>query len=102
MVEILWLFFVMFVIAVFDKTRIILGNPDTPIERSHIQQQKKENLHRNSELTLPRPGFEPGLLRPQRRVLTTRRSRLLEIYILYIHFHIYSSKNHKNQFLQCK
>ena len=25
---------------------------------------------------LPRPGFEPGLLRPQRRVLTTRRSRL--------------------------
>ena len=25
---------------------------------------------------LPWPGFEPGLLRPQRRVLTTRRSRL--------------------------
>jgi hypothetical protein len=25
---------------------------------------------------MPRPGFEPGLLRPQRRVLTTRRSRL--------------------------
>ena len=24
---------------------------------------------------LPWPGFEPGLLRPQRRVLTTRRSR---------------------------
>ena len=24
---------------------------------------------------MPRPGFEPGLLRPQRRVLTTRRSR---------------------------
>ena len=26
---------------------------------------------------LPWPGFEPGLLRPQRRVLTTIRSRLL-------------------------
>lgn len=25
---------------------------------------------------MPRPGFEPGLLRPQRNVLTTRRSRL--------------------------
>ena len=25
---------------------------------------------------MPRPGFEPGLLRPQRSVLTTRRSRL--------------------------
>ena len=27
-------------------------------------------------LSMPWPGFEPGLLRPQRRVLTTRRSRL--------------------------
>ena len=27
---------------------------------------------------MPWPGFEPGLLRPQRRVLTTRRSRLTE------------------------
>ncbi len=27
---------------------------------------------------VPWPGFEPGLLRPQRRVLTTRRSRLHE------------------------
>ena len=26
---------------------------------------------------MPWPGFEPGLLRPQRRVLTTRRSRLI-------------------------
>ena len=25
---------------------------------------------------MPGPGFEPGLLRPQRRALTTRRSRL--------------------------
>ena len=24
---------------------------------------------------MPGPGFEPGLLRPQHRVLTTRRSR---------------------------
>ena len=29
-----------------------------------------------SKMSLPWPGFEPGLLRPQRRVLTTRRSRL--------------------------
>ncbi len=28
------------------------------------------------KVAMPRPGFEPGLLRPQRRVLTTRRSRL--------------------------
>ena len=28
------------------------------------------------KLSMPWPGFEPGLLRPQRRVLTTRRSRL--------------------------
>ena len=31
-------------------------------------------------MPLPRPGIEPGLRRQQRRVLTTRRSRLLEIY----------------------
>ena len=31
-------------------------------------EKKKQNL--------PGPGFEPGLLRPQRSVLTTRRSRL--------------------------
>jgi hypothetical protein len=39
MVEILWLFFVMFVtegfVAVYGKTGILLGNPDIPIERSH-------------------------------------------------------------------
>ena len=28
---------------------------------------------------MPWPGFEPGLLRPQRRVLTTRRSRQLTL-----------------------
>ena len=28
---------------------------------------------------MPRPGFEPGLLRPQRRVLTTRRPRLVQL-----------------------
>ena len=27
------------------------------------------------KIKMPRPGFEPGLLRPQRSVLTTRRSR---------------------------
>ena len=31
----------------------------------------------NSRTKMPWPGFEPGLLRPQRRVLTTRRSRLV-------------------------
>ena len=31
---------------------------------------------RKSCFCMPWPGFEPGLLRPQRRVLTTRRSRL--------------------------
>ena len=31
---------------------------------------------REKVLSMPWPGFEPGLLRPQRRVLTTRRSRL--------------------------
>ena len=62
--------------------------------------QKMTNFHTESEFTeeqaqnvsiawpalsmLPWPGFEPGLLRPQRRVLTTIRSRLqwrLEILI---------------------
>ena len=33
-------------------------------------------LHTLAKRSLPWPGFEPGLLRPQRRVLTTRRSRL--------------------------
>ena len=32
-------------------------------------------VKRASGKKLPWPGFEPGLLRPQRRVLTTRRSR---------------------------
>ena len=29
----------------------------------------------NNNKQMSGPGFEPGLLRPQRRVLTTRRSR---------------------------
>jgi hypothetical protein len=39
MVKILWQFFVMFAtegwLSVYGKTRILLGNPDIPIERSH-------------------------------------------------------------------
>jgi hypothetical protein len=39
MVEILWQFFVMFAtegwLSVYGKTRILLENPDIPIERSH-------------------------------------------------------------------
>ena len=33
-------------------------------------------------LSMPWPGFEPGLLRPQRRVLTTRRSRLRTVLMM--------------------
>jgi hypothetical protein len=39
LVEIFWQFFVMFAtegwLLVCGKTRILLGNPDIPIERSH-------------------------------------------------------------------
>ena len=40
-----------------------------------IQNSIRRKVSKNAHF-LPRPGFEPGLLRPQRRVLTTRRSRL--------------------------
>ena len=42
-----------------------------PVNKSCVNTQRKPKKE------LPGPGFEPGLLRPQRRVLTTRRSRLL-------------------------
>ena len=32
-------------------------------------------IKKKDDKKMPGPGFEPGLLRPQRRVLTTRRSR---------------------------
>ena len=38
--------------------------------------EKKKNI-KKQKWEMPWPGFEPGLLRPQRRVLTTIRSRLL-------------------------
>ena len=38
--------------------------------------KKKKGMMEKKNLSLPGPGFEPGLLRPQRSVLTTRRSRL--------------------------
>ena len=38
-----------------------------------------------SNKKMPRPGFEPGLLRPQRRVLTTRRSWLRTVVVLVSH-----------------
>ena len=38
-------------------------------------EELKTNKKRGGK-KMPRPGFEPGLLRPQRSVLTTRRSRL--------------------------
>ena len=39
--------------------------------------EKMEEKKKRRTKTMPRPGFEPGLLRPQRNVLTTIRSRLL-------------------------
>ena len=36
------------------------------------QSKDEKSMKKN----MPGPGFEPGLLRPQRSVLTTRRSRL--------------------------
>ena len=39
-------------------------------------EELKTNKKRGGKKKMPRPGFEPGLLRPQRSVLTTRRSRL--------------------------
>ena len=44
------------------------------INGEELKTNKKEE-----EKKMPRPGFEPGLLRPQRSVLTTRRSRLHDI-----------------------
>ena len=41
--------------------------------REYEKEIKQKNLHWKS--LLPWPGFEPGLLRPQRNVLTTIRSR---------------------------
>jgi hypothetical protein len=50
MVEILWLFFVMFAtegfVAVYGKTRILLGKPDIPIKRSHKKKFFKKKVRR--------------------------------------------------------
>jgi hypothetical protein len=50
MVKILWQFFVLFATEgwfwVYGKTRILLGNPDIPIERSH----KKKSLKKKSKM----------------------------------------------------
>ena len=37
---------------------------------------------------MPQPGFEPGFLRPQRTVLTTRWLRLLVLYNLFTHLYL--------------
>ena len=50
-------------------------NPYKLFSNVCLGKKKETSLPQQCE-TLPRPGFEPGLLRPQRRVLTTRRSRL--------------------------
>ena len=39
------------------------------------REQRKLNKRKTKRKKVPWPGFEPGLLRPQRSVLTTRRSR---------------------------
>ena len=41
-----------------------------------------QSWERKKVLSMPWPGFEPGLLRPQRRVLTTRRSRLRTVVLM--------------------
>jgi hypothetical protein len=45
MVKFLWQFFVMFAtegwLSVYGKTRILLGNPDIPIERSHKKKARR-------------------------------------------------------------
>ena len=43
--------------------------------RALIFEEKKKKEIWSMKKKVPWPGFEPGLLRPQRRVLTTRRSR---------------------------
>jgi hypothetical protein len=48
MVEILWVFFVMFAtegfVAVYGKTRILLGNPDIQLEILIIERSHKKNV----------------------------------------------------------
>ena len=39
------------------------------------KEERKINKRKTKRKKVPWPGFEPGLLRPQRSVLTTRRSR---------------------------
>jgi hypothetical protein len=50
MVKILWQFFVMFAtegwLSVYGKTRILLRNPDIPIERSHKKNVLKKKVRR--------------------------------------------------------
>ena len=49
---------------------------DLKFERQKNKNRKgKKNDDNNKKIDMPGPGFEPGLLRPQRSVLTTRRSR---------------------------
>ena len=49
-------------------SRVYRAKPKTNKNKCELKEkQNKRNM--------PGPGFEPGLLRPQRRVLTTRRSR---------------------------
>ena len=53
----------------------------TQVHTDHTERKKrgtKLSKDKIKKKKLPWPGFEPGLLRPQRRVLTTRRSRLSE------------------------
>ena len=44
-------------------------------------------------LSMPWPGFEPGLLRPQRRVLTTRRSRLRTVLMMLRTLSLHTTRN---------
>ena len=53
--------------------------------------EKKETV-----LWVPWPGFEPGLLRPQRNVLTTIRSRL-SFQLTYVEFKMVLELKTKNK-----
>ena len=63
-----------------DSLWILLwcSNYQKSLTMVYVQQFAPQNDFGKGQ-NMPWPGFEPGLLRPQRRVLTTRRSRQLTL-----------------------
>ena len=70
--------------TISQKTILLKGrNPSVfsngwrnPKKICRINGEELKTNKKRGGIKMPRPGFEPGLLRPQRSVLTTRRSRL--------------------------